>query len=78
MGVGTSTRRGGGRKVLSLPQKSVFLGFRGRELGMSQESCRDGPAKVRGRAKCLQKFCLPSEKKHSSVTKSCGGVSGHI
>ena len=32
MGWGSSTRRGGGRKVRALPRKFVFLGF-GRELG---------------------------------------------
>ena len=43
VGWGSSTRRGGGRKVRALPRKFVFLGFRGRESGMSQEFCRDVP-----------------------------------
>ena len=37
MGWGSSTRRGGGRKVRALPRKSVFLGFGMEEPGMSQE-----------------------------------------
>ena len=41
MGWGSSTRRGGGRKVRALPRKFVFLGFRREESGMSREFCRD-------------------------------------
>ena len=37
MGLGSSTRRGGGRKVRALPRKFVFLGFRREESGMSRE-----------------------------------------
>ena len=37
------TGRGGGRKVRALPRKVVFLEYRGREPGMSQECCRDVP-----------------------------------
>ena len=43
MGWGSSTRRGGGRKVRALPRKFVFLGFGREEPGMSRESCRDVP-----------------------------------
>ena len=43
MGWGSSTRRGGGRKVRALPRKFVFLGFRREECGMSREFCRDVP-----------------------------------
>ena len=43
MGWGSSTRRGGGRKVRALLRKFVFLGFRGREPGMSWEFRRDVP-----------------------------------
>ena len=43
VGWGSSTRRGGGRKVRALPRKSVFLGFRREESGMSREFCRDVP-----------------------------------
>ena len=43
MGWGSSTRRGGGLKVRSLPRKFVFLGFGGREAGTSREFCRDVP-----------------------------------
>ena len=35
MGWGSSTRRGGGRKVRALPRKFVFLGFRREESGTS-------------------------------------------
>ena len=38
---GSSTRRAGGRKVLALPRKFVFLGFRREEPGLSREFCRD-------------------------------------
>ena len=43
VGWGSSTRRGGGRKVRALPWKFVFLGFRREESGMSREFCRDVP-----------------------------------
>ena len=43
MGWGSSTRRGGGRKVRALPRKFVFLGFRREESGMSPEFCLDVP-----------------------------------
>ena len=36
MGCGSSTRRGGGRKVRALPRKFVFLGFGREEPGMSR------------------------------------------
>ena len=40
---GSSTRRGGGRKVRARTRKFVFLGFRREESGMSREFCRDVP-----------------------------------
>ena len=43
VGWGSSTRRGGGRKVRALPRKFVFLGFREEESGMSRAFCRDIP-----------------------------------
>ena len=39
----SSARRCGGQKVHSLPRKFVFLGFRGREPGMSRGFCQDVP-----------------------------------
>ena len=35
MGWGSSTRRGGGRRVRAHPRKFVFLGFEGGKLGCS-------------------------------------------
>ena len=43
VGWGSSTRRGGGRKLRARPRKFVFLGFRREESGMSREFCRDVP-----------------------------------
>ena len=43
MGWGSSTRRGGGRKLRARPRNFVFLGFRREESGMSREFCRDVP-----------------------------------
>ena len=43
VGLGSSTRRGRGRKVRALPWKFVSLWFRGREPGMSREFYRDVP-----------------------------------
>ena len=40
---GSSTWRGGGWKVRCRPRKIIFLGFRGREPGMSRKLCRDVP-----------------------------------
>ena len=40
---GSSTGRGGGRKLRALPRNFVFPGFRGEESGMSREFCRDVP-----------------------------------
>ena len=56
MGWGSSTRRGGGRKVRAVPRKFVFLGF-GREVqpGMSREFCRDVPEPWR----CSKIGCTP-------------------
>ena len=42
-GWGSSTRRGGGRKVCALARKFVVLEFRREESGMSREFCRDVP-----------------------------------
>ena len=55
-GVGSSTRRGGGRKVRALPRKFVFLGFRGEKLGMSRDFCRDIPDPWR----CSKSLCKKS------------------
>ena len=60
MGCGSSTQRGGGRKVRALPRKFVFLGFRKEESGMSQEFRRGVPdpggvQKVRAKSSCT--FC---------------------
>ena len=38
MGWGSSTGRGGGRKLRALPRNFVFLGFRREESGMSRKS----------------------------------------
>ena len=43
VGWGSSTRRGGGRKLRARPRKFVFLGFRREESGTSREFCRDVP-----------------------------------
>ena len=43
VGWGSSTQRGGGRKVRALPRKFVFPGFRREESGMSRKFCRDVP-----------------------------------
>ena len=43
MGWGSSTRRGGGRKLRARPRKFFFLGFQREESGMSREFCRDVP-----------------------------------
>ena len=43
MGWGSSTRRGGGRKLRALPRKFIFLGFRREEFGIFWEFCRDVP-----------------------------------
>ena len=43
VGWGSSTRRGGGRKLRARPRKFVFLGFRREESVMSREFCRDVP-----------------------------------
>ena len=61
MGWGSSTRRGGGQKVRALPRKFVFLGFRGREPGMSREFCRDVPD-----SDGVQKVCAKKVRTHFS------------
>ena len=53
MGWGSSTRRGGGRKVRALPRKFVFLGFRREEFGMSRNFA--GMSRIRGG---VQKVCV--------------------
>ena len=65
MGWGSSTRRGGGRKVRALPRKFVFLGFRSDESGMSQEFCRDVPDPWGGSKSLRKKVCA-----HFSFPKS--------
>ena len=57
MGWGSSTRRGGGRKVRALPRKFVFLGFGRDEPGMSREFCRDVPDPGDVRKACAKKVC---------------------
>ena len=52
MGWGSSTRRGGGRKVRALPRKFVFLGFRREESGVSREFA--GMSRISGG---VQKVC---------------------
>ena len=42
-GGGLPREGGGGRKVRARPRKFVFLGFQGRESGMSRTFCRDVP-----------------------------------
>ena len=53
MGWGSSTRRGGGRKLRARPRNFVCLGFRREESGMSQEFCRDVPDPWR----CSKSLC---------------------
>ena len=53
MGWGSSTRRGGGRKLRAPPRNFVFLGFRRQESGMSREFCRDVPDPWR----CSKSLC---------------------
>ena len=48
MGRGSSTRRGGGRKVRALTRKFLFLGFGREEPGMFREFCRDVPGILPG------------------------------
>ena len=61
MGWGSSTRRGGRRKVRALPRKFVFLG----ELGMSREFCRDvGDAWGCSKSLCKKKIVLTGRSKN--------------
>ena len=53
VGWGSSTRRGGGRKLRARPRNFVFLGFRREESGMSREFCRDVPDPWR----CSKSLC---------------------
>ena len=53
MGWGSSTRRGGGRKLRAPPRKFVFLGFGRQESGMSRDFCRDVPDPWR----CSKSLC---------------------
>ena len=68
MGWGSSTRRGGGRKVRALPRKFVFLGFLTEESGMSREFCRDVP----DRWGCSKSLC---KKKFVRISHSLLNVS---
>ena len=55
VGWGSSTRRGGGRKLRARPRNFVFLGFRREESGMSREFCRDVPGPLAVFKKFVQK-----------------------
>ena len=58
VGWGSSTRRGGGRKVRALPRKFVFLGFRREESGMSRDFRRDVPDPWRcSKSSCKKSSC---------------------
>ena len=61
MGWGSSTRRGGGRKLRALPRKFVFLGFRREESGTSREFCWDVPEPWG-----VQKVCAKKVRAHFS------------
>ena len=70
MGWGSSTRRGGGRKVCALPRKFVFLGLRREESGMSREFCRDVPdpwgfSKSLCKKKFVRIFAFPTKNGHA-------------
>ena len=58
MGWGSSTRRGGGRKVRALPRKFVLLGFRREESGMSRTLLPGYP----GPCRCSESLC-PNKNK---------------
>ena len=61
MGWGSSTRRGGGRKVRALPRKFVFLGFRSEDSGMSGNFA--GMSRTTGG---VQKLCAKKVRAHFS------------
>ena len=70
MGWGSSTRRGGGRKLRARPRNFVFLGFRREESGMSREFCRDVPDPWRcSKSLCKKTSCafFVPYKSHSYV-----------
>ena len=67
-GGGSSTRRGGGRKLGALPRKFVFLGLQGEEPGISQAFCWDvtdpwGVRKVCAKKGCAQCSALSMEQR---------------
>ena len=58
MGWGSSTRRGGGRKLRALPRKFVFLGFRREESGIFRNLCQDVPDPWRcSKSSCKKSSC---------------------
>ena len=69
MGWGSSTRRGGGRKLRARPRNFVFLGFRREESGMSRELCRDVPTPGG-----VQKVCAKKLRAHFSFPNPFGNV----
>ena len=77
MGWGSSTRRGGGRKVRALPRKFVLLGFRREESGMSQEFCQGVPDPW-GRSKSLCKKSSRAFLSTSDFQSEVGEVFGEI
>ena len=68
MGWGSSTRRGGGRKLRARPRNFVFLGFRREESGMSREFCRDVPDPWR----CSKSLCTKKLRAQFSFPKVWG------
>ena len=78
VGWGSSTRRGGGRKVRALPRKFVFLGFRREEeFRMSREFCPDVPDPWGySKSLCTKSSCENPQKKsqkglHGPVGPEC-------
>ena len=64
MGWGSSTQRGGGRKVRALPRKFVFfVGFRREESGMSRDF-----AKMSRTPGGVQKVCAKKVRAHFSFS----------
>ena len=61
MGWGSSTQRGGGRKVRALPRKFVFLGFRREESG-----CPGNFAGMSRTSGGVQKVCAKKVRAHFS------------
>ena len=85
MGWGSSTRRGGGRKLRARPRNFVFLGFRREESGMSREFCRDVPDPWRcSKSSCKKTSCaffVPYNRESRGNASLCwlggGVVKGH-